>query len=222
MLSLASKTVAEITHRDEQIAGEVTIGCGELISMTCLAQMMTEFYQAHPGIRYAVYSGNADSIKERIENGLLDLGLLLEPVDITKYEFVRMPKKETWGVLVRKDSVLAVKKSVRAVDLLEMPLMMTNRVVVQNEVRQWLGQYADRIQIIATYNLMYNTAMMVKNGLGAALCLKSESMYEDMCFVPLEPKLELSSVLAWKKQQVFSLATSGFLAYVKKTLQEHG
>ncbi len=219
LLSLADKTKAEISHKDEDVTGEIAIGCGELISMTCLARMQMEFYQQYPGVHYDIYSGNADGIKERIENGLLDLGLLLEPVDITKYEFIRMPKKETWGALVRKDSPLAQKAALRPGDFLGIPLMLTKRSIVQNEVMNWFGKYAERLEIVSTYNLMYNTAMMVKNGLGTALCLKSESSYEDMCFIPLEPALELSSVLAWKKHQIFSPATTLFIHYVKKCIK---
>ena len=217
--SLVDKTVGEIAHREEAITGEVSIGCGEIISMTCLARMQAEFRDRHPGVHYDIYSGNADSIKERIENGLLDLGLLLEPVDIANYEFVRMPKRESWGALVRRDSPLAGKAALRPADLVGVPLMMTQRTVVQNEVMNWLGGYGEKMEIVSTYNLMYNTAMMVKNGMGAAICLKSESRYEDLCFVPLDPALELSSVLAWKKNQVFSPATMAFIRYVKKTIR---
>ncbi|WP_314723518.1 LysR family transcriptional regulator [Enterocloster bolteae] len=216
MISLADKTKREFIREENLLTGELSIGCGELCSVSRFSELIASFREKYPQVRYELYSGNADNIKDRIERGLLDIGLLSAPVDISKYEFVRMPEKETWGILVREDSPLAVKEAVRPEDLAGVPLLTAQREMVQNELVNWFGEYSEQMEIIMTYNLIYNAAMMVKQGIGAALCLKLENHFENLCFVPLSPVLELGSVLAWKKNQVFSPAAAAFIRHVRK------
>ena len=220
LLRLAEKTKREVSHEEESIIGEIAIGSGELRSSGCLAELLSSFREKYPMVQYDIFSGNADNIKDRMEQGLLDMGLLLEPVDIGKYEFIRMPLKEEWGILVRKDFPLAQKKAVRPEDLIGRPLMASGRGLVQNELANWFGEYADQIDIFSTHNLLYNTAMMVDKGAGEALTLRLESSYDNLCFVPLSPGLETGSVLAWKKNQVFSPATAAFIRHVKKCIRK--
>ena len=123
-----------------------------------------------------------------------------------------MPEKEMWGILVREDSPLAEKEAVHPGDLAGVPLLMAKRELVQNELINWFGYYSEQMKIVMTYN----AAMMVKQGIGAALCLELENRIENLCFVPLSPGIELGSVLAWKKNQVFSPAASAFIRHVKK------
>lgn len=216
LIYLADKTKREFIREENQLAGEISIGCGELSSVSCLSSLIASFREAYPQVRYELFSGNADNVKDRMERGLLDIGLFSEPAEISKYEFIRMPVKETWGILVRGDSPLAAKEAVRPEDLAEVPLLTAKRELVQNELVNWFGDYSERMEIIMTYNLLYNAAMMVKQGIGAALCLKLENQFENLCFVPLSPQLELGSVLAWKKNQVFSPAASAFIRHVKR------
>lgn len=216
LIYLADKTKREFIREENQLAGEISIGCGEVSSVSCLSSLIASFREAYPQVRYELFSGNADNVKDRMERGLLDIGLFSEPAEISKYEFIRMPVKETWGILVRGDSPLAAKEAVRPEDLAELPLLMAKRELVQNELVNWFGDYSERMEIIMTYNLLYNAAMMVKQGIGAALCLKLENQFENLCFVPLSPQLELGSVLAWKKNQVFSPAASAFIRHVKR------
>ena len=107
IVALAEKTEQEFSHKEEALTGEIFIGCGETRNMSFLSRQIALFRKEHPLVQFNIYSANADDIKERIEKGLLDFGLLMEPVDIGKYEFIRMPQKEQWGVLVREDSPLA-------------------------------------------------------------------------------------------------------------------
>lgn len=216
LISLADKTKREFIREENQLAGEISIGCGELSSVSCLSSLIASFREAYPQVRYELFSGNVDNVKDRMERGLLDIGLFSEPAEISKYEFIRMPVKETWGILVRGDSPLAAKEAVRPEDLAEVPLLTAKRELVQNELVNWFGDYSERMEIIMTYNLLYNAAMMVKQGIGAAFCLKLENQFENLCFVPLSPQLELGSVLAWKKNQVFSPAASAFIRHVKR------
>ena len=218
LLSLADKTKREFMRDEDKITGEVSIGSGETLSVSVLAEIMASFAEKYPLVRCEIYTGNADIVKERLERGLLDLGLLLEPVDIQKYEFARIPQKEEWGVLVCSDSPLARKKVVGPADLAGEPLLFTMRQLVQKELANWFGDYAEQLNIASTYNLTYNAAILAEHGMGAVLCLKLKSSYDDLRFIPLSPKLELGSVLAWKKQQAFAPATSAFISHAKKYL----
>lgn len=197
------KQKGRVSHEEESIIGEIAIGSGELRSSGCLAELLSSFREKYPMIQYDIFSGNADNIKDRMEQGLLDMGLLLEPVDIGKYEFIRMPLKEEWGILVRKDSPLAQKKAVRPEDLIGRPLMASGRGLVQNELAKLVWRICGSGRYFFYPNLLYNTAMMVDKGAGEALTLRLESSYDNLCFVPLSPGLETGSVLAWKKIRCF-------------------
>ena len=216
IVELADRTRQDLARGDTKLCGEVAIGSGETRSMSALAEMLSSFRQRYPRIRYRFYSGNADHIKERMENGTLDMGLLPEPVDISKYEFIRMPVKEEWGVLTREDSPLGGLKSVRPENLAGRPLMISGRELIENELANWFGGGLDGLDIPVRYNLLYNVAMLVKNGFGDALCIRLDCSYPGLRFIPLSPPLELGSVLVWKRHQVTSSAVEALIAHARK------
>lgn len=216
LISLSDKTVQELSRKKNMLSGEVAIGCGETKSMLFLADQIRSFQQKHPLVQFEIHSAIADDIKERIEKGILDMGLLTEPVDIGKYEFIRMPQKEKWGVLIRKDSELADRQYVCPKDLEGIPLLMVKRDLIKNELASWFGDYYDTLQISATYNLIVNAAAMVRCRVGAALCFDlGTNFYEDLCFIPLAPELETGSVLVWKKNQMLGTAAAQFIEYIR-------
>lgn len=216
LVSLADKTKREFLQEEGQVVGEIAIGSGELHSVKAFSKLLAAFREKYPLVRYEFYSGNVDNIKERMENGLLDFGILGEPADIKRYGFIRLPVNDTWGVLVSHDSGLAERAFVRPEDLIQIPLFISNRELVKNELANWFGKYYERLDIIASYNLLYNVAMMVQQNIGAALCIKLDCTYEGLSFVPLSPRLELRSVLAWKTNQVFSKAALLFIEHAKQ------
>lgn len=217
LVDLAEKTAREF-RKDPELRGEISIGSGDLEGMSLLSQMLASFQKLHPQVTYQIYSGNADHIKEQIERGTLDLGLLLEPVDISKYDIIRLPVKEQWGVHVREDSPLARKEAVTAQDLSQLPLIYTRRGVVQKELERWFGAYARNLQIAATGNLPYNMTLLAREGVGAFLTIRLRCSYEGLRFLPLSPPLESSTVLAWKKTETFPPAVSALLEHIKKCL----
>lgn len=219
IVELADRTKRDFVRREAELCGEVAIGSGETRSMSALAQILASFRQAYPRVRYRFYSGNADHIKERMENGTLDMGLMPEPVDIAKYEFLRVPVMEEWGVLTREDSPLGRLKAVRPEDLAGRPLMLSGREAVQNELANWLGASLDELDIRIRYNLLYNVAMLVKNGFGDALCIRLDCAYPGLRFVPLSPALRFGSLLAWKRRQAVSPAVDALLRHAKKYLE---
>lgn len=216
IVSLSEKTKDDLRHKKEQLAGRISIGSGELQSSQFLAELITSFQSKNPMVQFEIYSGNSDNIKERIERGILDLGLLQEPVDITKYGFIRTPIKEQWGVLMRTDCELAAKESIRPEDLTGMPLILPQREIIQNELLGWFGTEMEQLHVVASGNLQYNLAILVRNQSGCVLTLNLECSYDGLCFVPLSPKLESGTVLVWKKTQAFSPAATAFIEYSKK------
>ncbi len=217
IIELADKAERELQHREEEVTGEVSIGCGETVSMTFLSEHIYAFRKQYPQVQFRIYSAIADDVKERIEKGLLDMGLLTEPVDISRYAFLRMPQKDRWGVLVPKEHPLAQKEGVSPQDLIGIPLLMSGREIVRNELAGWFGDAYEKIEVAATFNLILNAANMVKNGVGVALCFDLEHISDALTFVPFSPKLETGTLLAWKKDQTDSVAAKKFLQFVKNT-----
>ena len=218
IVELADKAERELQHLDTDLTGEVAIGCGESVGMTFLSAHIREFRRLHRQVQFRIYSANADDIKERIEKGLLDMGLLTEPVDIGRYAFLRTPQKDRWGVLLPKEHPLAQKSAVTPKDLLGIPILLSSRESVRNELAGWFGDEYDKIEVAATFNLILNAANMVKNGVGAALCFDLDNISDALTFVPLSPKLETGTVLAWKKDQAYSPAAKQFLDDIKNAL----
>lgn len=218
IVELADKAERELQHTEAELTGEIAIGCGESVGMTFLSEHIQEFRRLHPQVQFRIYSANADDIKERIEKGLLDMGLLTEPVDIGRYAFLRTPQKDRWGVLLPKEHPLAQKGTVTPKDLLGIPLLISGRETVRNELAGWFGDTYDKIEVAASYNLILNAANMVKNGVGAALCFDLDNISDALNFVPLSPKLETGTVLAWKKDQTYSPAADQFLGFIKNAI----
>lgn len=216
LLELADKTQREFRSREE-LAGEIAIGCGETCNMAHLSDLMVSFRQEHPLVQFRIYSATADEVKDRMENGLLDMGLLMEPVDISRYHTVPMPHRERWCALVREDCPLAELSGVTPKDLLPYPLLLGWREQVVDMLGGWFGEELfPKIQIAARYNLINNAAMMVYRGMGVALTLdKGFPPHPKLKQVPLSPAMESGAVLAWKKKQARSRAVERFIAHVR-------
>ncbi|MEA5002496.1 MAG: LysR family transcriptional regulator [Christensenella sp.] len=216
IVDLTDKTVREFTMSDNNLAGEITIGSGELHSVHYLAELLSQFHKMHPLVHFVLYSGQADHIKERMERGLIDVALLSEPVDMVRYDFMRLPETEEWGILIHEDSPLAKKESVTPQDLVGVPLIMPQRELIKSELSSWFGPYADQVEILMTINLQYNAAVLVKHRLGALVTIRLESQYENLHFIPLSPRLVFGSAIAWKRNQAHSATTTAFIEFIRK------
>lgn len=219
ILDLAEKTQRDFHHHTAGLSGEIAIGSGELRSFSALGAMLSEFSTRHPKVHYTLFSGNADHIKEKIENGALDMGLLSMPVDLLKYEYLRFPVTEEYGVLVHVDSPLAEKSLLQPQDLANVPLMLPERMLVRRELANWFGDLYDRLNIRLTYNLAYNAAMLVRQGLGAALCLRLDCVYDDLIFIPISFTQQTGSALVWKKHQAHSPAVAALIAHINAAIR---
>lgn len=219
MTSLAQKTRQELARQGQELSGSVAVGMGELRASQLLARLIAGFQKQHPSVSFDIYSGNSDNIKERIENGLIDVGLLVEPADISKYRFLRTDVKEEWGVLVAEDSKLAQKEVIRPKDLAGVPLIVSRRETLQGELMNWFGSYGKKVRVIAGGNLHYNLSVLASTGVGAYIGILLEPDYPGLRYIPLSPKLEFSTVLVWKQAQGFSPAVSAFINYLEECLK---
>lgn len=208
------RTQREFSLTDRMIGGDVCIGCGETHAMRRIADVAVALQREYPEIRYHLYSGNASDVSERLDKGLLDFGVLIEPEDMRKYDSLRVPGRETWGVLMRDDCELAKKDAVAPADLIGLPLLVSQRSLVEDRLSGWLGRDFQGLNVAATYNLVFNAGLMVEAGMGYALCidhLVNTMAHSGLCFRPLQPKLESSLYVMWKKYQVFTPAAELFL-----------
>ena len=221
ILSLVDRTEQELREQDEQVEGRVVIGGGELAAMQELPEIIGSFRKKYPLVTFDIFTGNADLVKEQMEKGLIDIGVLLEPIDMDKFDFIRLNGKEQWGVLMRPDDPLAEKEVISAKDLENEPLILPRRTNVQNELTNWLGDSFQESQVLFTSNLSTNGALMVQSGLAYSLVIEGSVPFWDkdkITFRPLSPQLTANSVLAWKKQQPFSLAATKFIQHMRYLL----
>ncbi len=218
ILQLVDKTEKELIEQEEQVEGKISIGCGEIAAVQLLPELFMNFHQKYPHVTFDIFTATADLVKEQMDKGLLDLGLLLEPVDMEKYDFVRMDMKEKWIVLMPPDAPLAEKEFITASDLSEVPLILPRRLQVQSELASWFGDYYPSLNVLFTSNLNTNGAVMVKEGLAYSLVIEGAVPFWDsskITYRPLYPELWATSVLAWKRGQPFSLAVTKFIDFLK-------
>lgn len=215
LVDLAEKTTREFTMRETELMGEIAIGAGETRSMSFLSRAMVSFRERYPKVTFRIFSANADDVKERLDTGLLDMGLLTEPVDVGRYAFCRMKERDRWGVLVRLDSPLAGLDSVTPDDLEQVPLIISGRERVQRELANWFGDRWERLQIAASFNLILNAANMVRYGVGTALSFDLNFSFDDIRFIPLSPTMDTGTVLVWKKDLVLTPVVEAFHQHIK-------
>lgn len=222
LVDLAEKTAKEVSHQDEVISGEIAIGCGETKNLEPMAQVMAAFQRQYPDVQFTLYTGIADDVKERIEQGTLDFGILIEPVDVSKYRYLRMPLKDCWTVLMRKDHPLAAKAVVEPQDLVGQRLIMPARLSVKTQVEAWLGRRQTDICPAVFMNLSaYNKMVLTASGVGLALGLDFDTPWPDLCFRPMEPPIENGSYMVWKKNFFLSPLLETFIEFTEQYLREH-
>lgn len=222
ILSLVQKAEEEITRPDETIVGDVVIGAGETDTVRLLAQTAQKLKGQYPGIHYHISSGNAEYVLEYLDKGLIDFGLLFREPDRKKYEVLPLPAADTWGVLMRRDAPLARKEVITPEDLWDLPLIISHQKGDDQRLAQWMRREIAALNVVATYNLVFNASLLVDEGFGYALCFDKLIHTEgtNLCFRPFSPKLEVPAYIVWKKYQIFSKAADRFLQSVLELLSE--
>ena len=219
ILNLVQKTEREISLSDQIIVGDVYIGTGETDAIRIMAKAARELYKIYPGIHYHIASGNSDFVLEQLDKGLIDFGMIFGSVDHAKYNSIPLPYKDTWGVLMRKDSPLAEKETVSPEDLWDKPLIVSRQEADKETLPAWIKREISEIEIVATYNLLFNASLMVEEGLGYAIGFDkiiNTSDNSNLCFRPLSPKREAGMSIIWKKYQVFSKASEKFMEKINE------
>ena len=218
ILQLVDKTEQELVEQEEQIEGKISIGSGETAAVQILSNLIKAFSEKYPRVTFDLFTATADLVKEQMDKGLIDTGLLLEPVDIEKYDFVRLDTKERWVVLMPSADPLAEKEAVTARELSTLPLILPRRQQVQSELASWFGDYYKNLKVMFTSNLSTNGAIMVENGLAYSVVIEGSMPFCDRSKIdyrPLYPPLTATSVLAWRRGKPFSLAATKFIEHAK-------
>lgn len=221
MVELMEKTKSEIISSGENISGAIYIGGGETENIRLIAKVAEKIQKKHPDISYHLFSGNADDVTERLDQGLLDFGVLIEPADIKKYDFIKLPARDRWGLLMRRDHPLAKKQVIKPENLQGIPLIASRQSLAHNELSGWLGKQYESLHIVSTYNLLYNASLMVEENVGFALCLDNiipEYENSPLCFRPLEPQITVGLDIVWKKYQVFTKPATLFLNMLQEEI----
>lgn len=223
IVELAAKTVNEIKYNVDDIRGDVFIGSGETEGLKHIIQVIKKVEETYPKICFHINSGDKADLLEKLDRGLIDFGVFLEPIDKVKYNYLKIPAHDTVGVLARKDSILAKKKYVTKEDLKTVPLIMSRQLKEDNTLLRFLDTSLEELNIVATYNLVYNASLMVEDGLGFAISLDkliNTTGNSNLCFLPLYPAITVDMYIMWKKYQIFSKADNVFLQKLESSLKE--
>lgn len=214
ILQLADTAVTEIGLAGKDVIGTVRIGCGETDAMRVVARAIRRFSETHPMVRFELHSGNAEDVSDLLERGLVDFGVLIEPTDKTRYDYLSFPTDIRWGALVRRDDPLARLYGVSPSDISGRRVIVSRQNMAANGISGWMGPDFPESDVVATYNLLFNASLLVSEGVGIALCLEgivNTSGDSDLVFVPFEPELRVGMSLVWKKNSVQGRAQRLFL-----------
>ncbi|HIQ75456.1 MAG TPA: LysR family transcriptional regulator [Candidatus Cottocaccamicrobium excrementipullorum] len=218
ILEMTDKTLAEFKSLDEINGGDIHIGCAESNGIASFIQVIQKLKEKYPRIRYHFYSSGTDAANERLDQGLLDFAIIVQEVDLSKYNYLQIPASDQWGLIMRKDSPLAEHSCIHLNDLIDVPLILS-RQAMGEEMPKWFGETQDKLNVVATYDLLFNASVMVREGFGYVLGfdgLVYTGSDSDLCFRPLEPALTSPMYIIWKKYQVFSPVASLLLDELKK------
>lgn len=221
IMELVKKAEDEISLSNETIAGNITIGAGETDGVRFLTKAARAVQKDYPFVRFHIISGDKVTVTESMDKGLIDFGLFFGEIDTSKYEYINLPYKDTWGVLMRRDSPLAEKETITPEDLWNKPLIISRQAFHSSELQKFLPCETDKLNIVGTYNLLFNGSLMVDDGMGYALCLDhiiNVSGNSSLCFKPFSPKLEAEICIAWKKYQILTKAAGKFLQKLQETI----
>lgn len=225
IISLSEKTEMEIGHQDNEVSGEIVLACGITEATKTMGQYIQKFKSIYPDVTFHVRNGNSDFIIENIDNGLIDIGFVLEPINLEKFNFLRMNKVERYGILTKKGSPLAQKEYIVPEDLKGIPLINTSRVETQNQFKKWIGSSNyHQLEFTAISELTTTAAILVSNKIGHAIVVEGSVNFavdNDLCFKPFYPDLTTTSLIVWKKYQSFSFTVSKFIDFIEKEIKEN-
>ena len=217
ILMLCEKAEKEVAQNSDIIVGVISIGGAQ---SPAVAQATAQMAERYPDVKFQFHNGDAQALSERLDHGTLDFGVLIEPIDIVKYEHLPLEEADEWGLLMRKECSLAEKEVIRPEDIQNIPLILPQRIGLLREFSLWSGVPTEQLNVIATFDILFNNpSFLVKNGLGYAFALKTlvdVNESQTLCFRPLYPAKKIEYGLAWKRYPVFSKAAEKFLEQLKE------
>lgn len=223
MLDLMNKTEAALKSSHKEICGDIFLGCGETYALDFITSVYKEIHMRHPKLRLNLYSGDADSVMEQLDKGLMDIGLLLAPRMLDKYDYLSMNMQDTFVLIMPKDSALAKKEAIAIDELYDLPIIMSRQTWTGNHPIDWKGLDYKKLNIVATFNLIYNATFLVEQGMGYALCLDklvAESDRRNLTSRPIVPELTMELYIVTKKYQTFSPAVKLFLSELTEKIRQ--
>lgn len=210
IMQLVELTESEISEVKNNISGTLSIGAGESLSMHRITEVFRRLKENYPDIRLNVVSGDTEDLQDRLDRGLLDFALIFTDFDRNAYHHLTLEEKEIFGVIMRRDDALAEKEYITVKDLYDKPLIVSRA----NGLDIFSGSQARKLQVAATYNLLYNASLMVEDGIGVAISfdgLVDTSENSSLCFRPLYPEISVSPSLIWKRHQKLSIISQLFI-----------
>lgn len=215
MVALMQLTKEEVSTIRNHISGTVRIGAGESVSFHYLSRAAASLAKEYPDIRFHITSGDTQDLIDELNNGLIDFALIFTEVDHTLYQSIALPAQDRFGLLMPKNSPLAEKKEIKYRDLKDLPIIVSRASLPYFSGNENLSS----LNIIATYNLIYNASLMVEDGLGYAICFDSlinTTGDSSLCIRPLVPEIKTAGNLVYKKYQVFSPAVQLFIDKIRE------
>lgn len=187
----------------KQLEGTISIGCVEADNSDTVAMMVEELVNDFPQIHFTIITATSEDIMDRLEKGLIDIALLIEPVAVTGVELLVLPREERWGFLVSKELFIAQNQTIQPKDILGLPIMCSTRQEVQQLLAEWSQCSIEELTIVGQYNLIFNVLAFVKNQVAVALTIEGAVLNrpsDETVFLPLEPGVKTNCVLVWKKR----------------------
>lgn len=220
ILALVELTTSNL-HVNDIIGGQIAIGAGETRAFEFVGERLHKIRMNYPEINFQIYSGNADDVLEKIDHGVLDFGLVINPVDKQKYQYLQLPLVDNWGLLVNNSHNLASNKYIEPNDIKQIPLLISSQTLVDSQLAEWLGGNLDQLTIIGSYNLLYNASLLVKENIASALCIDGilNTTATNLTFIPLWPPITATINIVWKRNATFSNAAKVFLQLIQKDLE---
>lgn len=214
IVSLADQTEADFAHSDDIAEGDVRISAGESDGMRVVAHRIRAFRERHPNVRFHLHSCNSTDAIERLERGLDDFAVLISYPDINRYAHVLLAPTDAWGVLMREDDPLAELEAVGPDDLVDKPLIASRQALSTGALSMWFGDRTSDLNVVATYNLVFNAMTLAREGVGYVLCLDRlvpAGRGTGLAFRLLYPPVVSVIDFAWKRDQPLTNAARAFL-----------
>ncbi|MGM9904042.1 hypothetical protein A5844_000645 [Enterococcus sp. 10A9_DIV0425] len=192
---------AFLEKKNGQMEGMISIGCVEADNSDTVAMMLEELVSDYPNVQFNIVTGTSEDISDRLEKGLLDLAVLLEPVSLENVKVLKLPREEKWGFLVSKELFISRKDYLTPEDTIGLPILCSSRKEVQQLLTNWTNTPLDTLNIVGNFNLLFNVFSLVENKVGVALTIEGSVTKRNLSsteFIPMEPEVKTNCILVWK------------------------